>query len=298
MNVKRMIIGCGYVGYRLAQAEQAQGYEVEAFVTSKEKSQQLRAKGLACSVLNLDQVDNENTLNSNNAVIHYHVPPPSQGSEDLRMRHFIQLLDRSATPKRIVLISTTGVYGNTHGEWVNEDSPTHPGTDRAKRRLDAEQTLSKWCDEKQIELVILRVPGIYGPGRTPEARLNKPVINKAEAPYSNRIHVDDLVAACIRAAIIPEPLRIYNTVDDQPSTMTDYFNAVADHAGMARPTTITMAEAQACMSPAMLSYLGESRRIGNQLMREHLGVKLRYPNLRAGLAHCFQNKTYSGDNNH
>lgn len=293
MNTNRIIIGCGYVGKRLAHAEIAAGNQLMAFVTQPDKAQRLSQEGIDCATLNLNDENTNSLPNVNNTVVHYHVPPSPSGKVDLRINRFIQLLEQHSAaqqPKRIVLISTTGVYGNANGEWIDETHPVDPQTDRAQRRADAEQQLSAWCHQRNVELVILRVPGIYGPGRTPEARLSNPVINRNEAPFSNRIHVDDLVSACMRAASIDSPQAVYNVNDNQPSTMTDYFNAVADHAGLPRPRAISLEQAQTELSAGMLSYLSESRRIDNKQMREHLGVRLRFPTLASGLGHCFQNK--------
>ena len=288
MTTKRLIIGCGYVGQHLAEAELALGHPVSAFVTSKEKVQRLCRQGINSALLDLDHCSTDTDIDCINSVIHYHVPPTPTGSQDLRLRTFLNLIDQHRMPKRLVLISTTGVYGDTQGKWVNEDSRPNPQTERAQRRLDAELALSCWGKENHVETVILRVPGIYGPGRTPQARLGNPVICQEEAPFSNRIHVADLVSACIKAATIESPLAVYNVSDNQPSTMTDYFNATADFAGLPRPPVISMAEAQSRLSPAMLSYLNESRRVDNRRMREHLRVKLRFPDLSMGLANCFQ----------
>lgn len=293
MNTNRIIIGCGYVGQRLAHAEMSAGNQIKAFVTHADKAQRLNQEGIDCGVLDLDDETHAALPNLSNTIVHYHVPPTSSGKTDLRIKGFIHLLDQQPStelPSRIVLISTTGVYGNANGDWVNENHPINPQTDRARRRVDAEHQLSTWCQQHNVELVTLRVPGIYGPGRTPEARLSNPVINRNEAPFSNRIHVDDLVTACMRAASIDVPRAIYNINDNQPSTMTDYFNAVADHAGLPRPRAISLEQAKVELSAGMLSYLSESRRIDNTLMREHLGVRLRFPTLASGLSHCFQDK--------
>lgn len=287
METPRWIIGCGYVGQRLAAAELAAGRRVAACVTSHDKARQLIGQGLDCHRLNLDTAEHAPDFDCLDAVVHYHVPPTPEGEQDQRMRTFLRLLERAGRPQRLVYLSTTGVYGDTGGAWVDENSPVNPQTSRARRRLDAEQQLTAWCRHHGSRLVILRVPGIYGPGRTALARLGNPVIQPHEAPYSNRIHVDDLVSACQRAADSSDPLPLYNVSDDQPSTMTDYFYATADHAGIARPTAISMAQAKTRLSAAMLSYLGESRRVDNRRMREHLGVVLRFPNLASGLADCF-----------
>jgi nucleoside-diphosphate-sugar epimerase len=137
-----------------------------------------------------------------------------------------------------------------------------------------------------VAVVILRVPGIYGPGRLPRERLEKglPVLREADAPWSNRIHVDDLVAACMAGMARGVAGAVYNVSDGQPSTMTDYFNQVADALGLARPRQIRRAEAESEIDPGMRSYLAESRRIDNRRMREELGVTPRYGNLAQGLA--------------
>ena len=293
MNNRRIIIGCGYVGQRLARAEAANGFAMRAFVTRLDKAQRLSEAGIVCDVLDLDHATGHVDLDCAHAVIHYHVPPTASGTSDQRMQAFIRLLKQQALPKRIVLISTTGVYGNADGGWVTEKSPINPQTDRARRRLDAEQQLSSWTKQSKVELVILRVPGIYGPGRTPEARLGNPMVRKEEAPFSDRVHVDDLVSACMHAAHINTAMPLYNINDNQPSTMTDYFNAVADHAGLPRPETISLEQAKSQLSAGMLSYLSESRRIDNTLMREHLAVTLRFPDLNSGLANCFKQREAS-----
>ncbi len=295
MSNHRIIIGCGYVGRRLAHAEIQSGLRVSATVTRADKAQQLTRAGIICEQLDLDRTTKNIKLNCTNAVIHYHVPPPASGTVDQRMQAFLRLMDQQIPPERIVLISTTGVYGNTNGGWVTEDSPTNPQSDRAQRRLDAEQQLLAWCRQNQVTFVTLRVPGIYGPGRTPEARLVNPVVRSEESPYSNRIHVDDLVSACLQAAKIDAPYALYNVNDNQPSTMTDYFNAVADHADLPRPRTISLEQAKVQLSPAMLSYLSESRRVDNTRLREHLGVNLRFPDVASGLADCFKQKGATAD---
>jgi nucleoside-diphosphate-sugar epimerase len=198
----------------------------------------------------------------------------------------LKAFERTALPRRIVLISTTGIYGNCQGEWVDETRPPNPQADRAHRRLDAETTLRAWCEQRGVEWMILRVPGIYGPARLPEQRLReaKPVLREQDAPYSNRVHVDDLVSACLAAARHSPAQRIYNISDGHPTTMTDYFNRVAEALGLPRPPELTPEQAKHALSDGMLSYLAESKRLDNRRMREELGVVPRYPDLDAGLA--------------
>ena len=135
---------------------------------------------------------------------------------------------------------------------------------------------------------MLRVAGIYGPGRLPLERIRQgvPMVREAESPYSNRIHVDDLATVCMAAMERGRPGAVYNACDGNPSTMTGYFLAIADAAGLSRPPLIPMAEAAGQVSEAMLSYLGESRRLSNRRLTEDLGVVLRYPTLAHGLPIC------------
>ena len=139
-----------------------------------------------------------------------------------------------------------------------------------------------------FELVILRVTGIYGPGRLPVARVMQghPVLKQGEGAYTNRIHSLDLVQICLAAMERGADGDIYNVCDGQESTMTEYFTAVADMHDLPRPKQISMAEAEKEMNPLMLSYLKESRRMSNQKLKEKLRVELLYPTLEAGLKAC------------
>jgi nucleoside-diphosphate-sugar epimerase len=201
------------------------------------------------------------------------------------MRHFIAALDPAAAPARIIYISTSGVYGDTGGEWVTEQSPLNPQAERARRRVDAETVLGHWCEANKVPLTILRVAGIYGPGKLPLKRLKAgtPVLREAECGYTNRIHIEDLVTICVKAAQRGEGTAVYNVSDGHPGTMSGYFFAVADALGLPRPPSLTMEQAQRELSPAMLSYLGESRRIDNRRLLRELGIALKYPTLQAGL---------------
>jgi nucleoside-diphosphate-sugar epimerase len=137
-------------------------------------------------------------------------------------------------------------------------------------------------------VVILRVPGIYGPGRLPVERVRQgvPVLIPEESPYSNRIHADDLAAACVAAARHGQAGRAYNISDGHPTTMTDYFWRIADLHDLPRPPAISLAEARMVLTPAMLSFLEESKRLINRRMLNELHVSLIYPNLAGGLVHC------------
>jgi nucleoside-diphosphate-sugar epimerase len=285
-----LIIGCGDIGERVARLERSEARTVAGLVRSEKSARHLRSAGIQPITADLDAPASLNNLPVKNAVVYYFAPPPDKGVTDPRLEAFVSVLTPSNLPKRIVLISTTGVYGDCHGEWVTEDRPPNPQVDRARRRLAAETTLQAWSKASGVSIVILRVPGIYGPGYLPEERLRsgEPVLREDESPFSNRIHADDLACICVAAARHEHPSLLYNVSDGHPSTMTDFFFRVADVIGIPRPSAITREEAQHRLGPGMLSYLAESKRIDNRRMREELGVKLMYPDITAGLASCFE----------
>jgi len=284
--MKSLFVGCGYVGRQVAYRERDDNGSVSAVVRTSSSAAVLGAEGIEAVSADLD-TEITLSLPVTDRVLYWFAPPPSGGRQDLRLRNLTQRLCADGqVPSRVVLISTTGVYGDCQGAWVTEERALAPQTDRARRRVDAEIVMRKWCDALGISLVVLRVPGIYGPGKLPLRRLRarQPVLAPALCPWSNRVHVEDLVSACLAAARIGEPRPVYNISDGHPSTMTDFFFQVADAVDLPRPSVIDAEMARSQLSPEMRSYLAESKRIDNTLMREHLGVVIRYPGLASGLA--------------
>lgn len=288
-----VIVGCGYVGERVALAERAAGSPVGALVRSDTSVRRLQQLGMAVVQHDLDTDAPCPGLPTPVSTVYYFAPPPAQGVEDTRLPRFLAALAANARPQRVVLISTSGVYGDCQGAWVNETRPAHPQTERAWRRWHAEQTLQRWGVDQSVTVVMMRVAGIYGPGRLPLERLRagEPVLHETQSPWSNRVHVDDLVRSCLAAARRGRPGAVYNISDGQPTTMTDYFNRVADAVGLARPPQISLIEASTHLSAGMRSYLAESKRLDNRAMREELGVVPRYPDLMSGLDACLRTVT-------
>ncbi|MCK5917076.1 MAG: NAD-dependent epimerase/dehydratase family protein [Cocleimonas sp.] len=289
MTNKLWIIGCGDIGRRVVSLYKnqinKQLVNIHALVSSQASKKYCEILGISSVALDLG---NKKTLVNlgkqiQDSQLFYFAPPPLAGMEDTRLKNFLSSL--IVQPKRIVLISTTGVYGDSNGEWIDESYLIKPQAERAYRRLSAEKTLQEWASTYQREYIILRVPGIYAKDRLPLARLKKglPVVNQEEAGWTNRIHADDLAMVCKLAMESNISGEIYNVTDGHPSTMTEYFNQVADYANLARPPQISMQQAESTLSKGMVSYLQESRRISNQKMRDELGVELAYPSLMQGL---------------
>ncbi len=172
----------------------------------------------------------------------------------------------------------------------------NPQTDRSRRRFDAEQNLQNWGNAHNTPVIILRVGGIYGPNQLPLERLaaGMSVIQLSEAPYSNRIHADDLARICIAAEPVTHS-NIYNVCDGQTSSMSEYFITLAQLAGLPLPTQISKEEAQTKLSPVMLSYLQESRRMDITKLKHEFKLDFLYPNLELGLIACLASKQHHDD---
>ncbi|MBI1423994.1 MAG: NAD-dependent epimerase/dehydratase family protein [Gammaproteobacteria bacterium] len=283
------VIGCGDIGARVARRWQSQNVAVTGIVRSDISVQHLQAQGIPARACDLGQTACCVPALAASSLIYYFTPPPSTGQQDSHCRQFLHCLDAQAQrPARIIAISTTGVYGDRGGDLVTEDEPPNPQVDRAHRRYDMETQLRSWSAQHAVDLIILRVGGIYGPGRLPLERIQKgiPILYENLAPKTNRIHADDLAAIAVAAAGVEHRYRVYNVSDGTDSNMSEYFLTLADYFGLARPPQVDWAEAERVMSPGMLSYLRESRRVSNARMLQELDVKLQYPDLMSGLESC------------
>jgi nucleoside-diphosphate-sugar epimerase len=274
-----LVVGCGDIGLRVARRLHALGCEVTGIVSRTESLARLAGAPVQARALDLDQAPPSARLPAA-AWTFWFAPPPGEGTRDPRLRRWLpQLL---AT--RLIYISTSGVYGDCQGRWIDEDEPLQPRSERGRRRLDAENALRA----DHPDCVILRVPGIYGPGRLPEARLRAglPVLRPEESPYTNRIHAEDLAEAALHAAVHGRPGRAYHVADGHPGTMADYFCQVARRLGLPEPRQVSREEAQRVFTPAMWSFMEESKRLKTDRLRAELHFTPRYPSLVEGLAAC------------
>ncbi|SIT40464.1 NAD-dependent epimerase/dehydratase [Paraburkholderia ribeironis] len=185
----------------------------------------------------------------------------------------------SRAPVRVVYASTTGVYGDCGGAWIDETCATQPANARAKRRVSAERQLRRATARGSVVASIARIPGIYARNRLPLARLERgtPALIDADDVYTNHIHADDLAAILVRLATHGKPARVIHASDDSSLKMGEYFDAVADAFGMAHAPRITRAQAEERIDPNLLSFMRESRRLVNRRLKEELRVRLRYP---------------------
>ena len=214
----------------------------------------------------------------------YPVPPVGDQPDDPRLARLLARLPRD--PARVVYLSTTGVYGDRKGTRVDESASARPGSPRSQRRVEAENLLIDWCSGRDSVAIILRVPGIYGPGRLGLDRIasGAPVIAENDANPGNRIHVDDLAGCCV-AALSPEvPGGIYNVGDGDTRSSTWFTMEIARQAGLPRPPCVSREEAEKTFSPMRLSFLRESRIVDVTKMREILGYHPTYADPGDGIA--------------
>jgi nucleoside-diphosphate-sugar epimerase len=188
---------------------------------------------------------------------------------------------RLHAPQRIVYASTSGVYGDCGGAWIDETRAVAPENARAKRRVSAERQLRRAAARGAVSACIARIPGIYAANRLPLARLEKrtPALVDAEDVYTNHIHADDLAAILLRMATHGRPSRVIHASDDSTLKMGEYFDRVADAYGVPRAPRVSRIEAEQQLEPMMLSFMRESRRLANKRLKRELKVRLRYPDV-------------------
>jgi nucleoside-diphosphate-sugar epimerase len=277
-----LILGCGDVGMRLLPLLRDR-FRIFAVTTQASKQEELRAAGAIPLLADLDRPATLARLARLASRVVHLVPPQSDGVIDRRTRNLAAILPERA---QLVYVSTSGVYGDCAGEQVDETRRIDPRNARAQRRADAERVLRGWARRAHGRLAILRVPGIYAEDRLPLERLHQgsPALAAADDVYTNHIHADDLARIIVAALHHGAPQRIYHAVDDSEMKMGDYFDAVADAKGLLRPPRLPRAELEKQVTPMMLSFMSESRRLSNRRIKAELGMRLRYPTVAYALA--------------
>jgi nucleoside-diphosphate-sugar epimerase len=218
---------------------------------------------------------------------------PQDETGDPTLRACGAAFERAAKLCAIVYLSTVGVYGDRKGDWVDEASPALPTTARSRARLAAEQVWQQFGRRRGIPVAILRLAGIYGPGRnalTQVARGDARRIVKAGQIF-NRIHVDD-IAQAIDAAFARKASGIFNITDDEPTPPGDPLVFAAQLLGTPPPPEVAYEDATPTMSPLAKSFWQECRRVKNDKLKRELGVTLRYPTYREGLRALFEERRH------
>ena len=283
-----LIVGCGDIGLRVLKLLCGR-WRVLALTSSAARVAVLRAAGALPLLGNLDQPASLGRLGAlADAVLHL-APPPAAGDADTRTRHLVAALARGGTTARLVYASTSGVYGDCASARFDETRATQPQTQRAHRRVDAEQRLRWYGRAHGVRVTILRVPGIYAfdrPGGDPRERLARgtPLLHADDDVYTNHIHADDLARACVAALHRGLAQRVVHASDDSELRMGEYFDQIADRCGLPRSPRIGRDEARQRLTPMQMSFLRESRRLDNGRLKRELKLRLRYPTIDDALA--------------
>lgn len=278
-----LIVGCGDVGGRILARARAR-FRVLAVTRQAAQVASLRAAGAVPLRVDLDDARQVARLAPFAAWVVHLAPPPERGARDSRTRRLLAAFgDRAG---RLAYVSTTGVYGDRGGAATDETTPTRPGTERARRRVDAEAVLRQHGRAGALRSSVLRAPGIYAHDRLPTQRLRAglPALTPEDDVYTNHIHADDLARLCLAALARGRPQRVYNAVDDSDLRMGDYLDAVARATGLPAPPRLPRAQLALAISAVMLSFMSESRRIGNARLKRELRTPLVWPTVEATLA--------------
>ena len=282
-----LIVGCGDVGLRVVKLLRGR-YRLLALTTSVQRVGELREAGAVPLIGNLDDAATLGRLAGlADAVLHL-APPPLHGRTDPRTARLLQALARQGRVRRIVYGSTSGVYGDCGGVPFDETRAVNPGTDRARRRVDAEARLRWYGQAMGARVTLLRIPGIYAGDRAgghPRERLARgtPVLAADDDVFTNHIHADDLARACVAALVRGLPQRVVHACDDTDLRMGDYFDLAADLEGLPRPRRITRTQAGTELSPMSMSFMSESRRLSNRRLKTELKLRLHHATVHTGL---------------
>ena len=280
MTRRLFIFGLGFSGLEIAKLARAQGWDVAGTCTTEEKARGLREAGVEAHRFDGTAALPSEAFGEATHVI-CTIAPGEAGDPALRTCRTLL-----GHPHWLGYLSTTGVYGSHDGRWVDETTPTQPTLPRSRQRLAAEQGWRELASETGASLHIMRLPGIYGPGRSTLDRVRAGTAQRIEkqGQFFSRIHVEDLAASAMRATAREDGrVEIWNVADDLPAPNADVVAYACELLGRPVPPAIPWDEAAPAMSPMARSFYSESRRVKNDRLKRELGVVLRYPTYREGL---------------
>ena len=282
-----LFLGVGYSAGPLAERLVREGWSVTGTTRDRAKAMRLAAAGLSPLVWNAGEALPDHMVDTADAVVVSVAPKdgscPAAGA-----------LARSGLPAgaRVLYLSSSGVYGDHGGEWIDEDTPCSPGTERGKARLAAEDAWHRLAADRSARLTLCRLAGIYGPGRsavdslrgdTPGARAGLSRRMVKDGQVFNRIHRDDIVAGLAALLDTDDPPGIVNFADDMPSPPADPISFAAALLGIEPPPEVRYEDVAHELSPMARSFYAENKRLRNDRLKALPGFALRYPSYREGL---------------
>jgi len=279
-----LIVGCGYTGERLARRLVAMGCTVVGTTRDARRAAELEAVGVRPLVGDLSEGGLLREIERVGAEVAFYFVPPAGDDEEDPLRHVLAVT-AGAPLEAFVYASSTSVYGDREGGWVDETTRPRPEGVAAEARLTAERTVVNAGQAGQLSTRICRITGIYGPGRTLRRLLERGdyLLIEGRDTWVNRIHVDDLAAGLVAAWQRGGDARVYNLVDAEPHRASAFAIRAAELHGLPRPPWVDEAEARRRLSESRLRRKSASKRVRNRRLREELEVELRYPTYREGL---------------
>ncbi|RDD61514.1 SDR family oxidoreductase [Ferruginivarius sediminum] len=284
MTSKRLFcFGLGYSARRLADRLLAEGWRVAGTTRDEAKAGELRAAGVEACVFDRGQpLADAATALAGTTHLLSSVPPNREG--DPVLDHHAG--DIAALAGRLAwagYLSTTGVYGNREGGWVDEESELHPTSARAERRVAAEHAWLRLHAGQGIPVHVFRLAGIYGPGRSPLDAVRQGRAKRIDKPGQvfSRIHVEDIATVLQASMARPNPGRVYNVCDDEPAAPAEVTEHACRLLGVESPPLVALEDAG--LSDMGKTFWQDNKRVSNRRMHEELGVRLAYPDYRTGL---------------
>jgi nucleoside-diphosphate-sugar epimerase len=279
MARRLFIFGLGYSGLEIAKLARAAGWQVGGTVTGTDKAAQLAADGIEAHLFDGTMPPSAAALANATHVLCTIAPGPTG---DPALATCAALLHEA---RWLGYLSTTGVYGDHAGGWVDEAMPPNPGQPRSKQRLAAERAWQALGREVGTPVDVFRLPGIYGPGRSAIDQVRAGTARRIDKPGQvfSRIHVADIAQTVVAAIDRQSSAAIYNVADDLPAPNGDVIAFACEVLGRPVPPAIAWDEAAPAMNAMARSFYAENRRVRNHRIKTELGVRLRYPTYREGL---------------
>ena len=270
-------LGHGYSARYLAKRLVPQGWRIAGTTRDPDKFDDLRAQGITPLLWDRDAIL---PWLENASHVLVSAGPTADGDPTLALLNS-DISARAADMTWVGYLSTTGVYGDAQGGWVDETTPLIPSTERGRRRVAAE---TAWSDIANLPLHIFRLAGIYGPGRGPFTKVRNGTARRIikEGQVFSRIHVEDIALVLEASMKAPNPGTAYNLCDDDPAPPQDVITHAAKLLGVDLPPAIPFDEAE--MTPMARSFYAECKRVRNDRIKDDLGVTLTYPDYQSGLA--------------
>jgi nucleoside-diphosphate-sugar epimerase len=283
-SVSRLFaFGLGFSAQTLAERLAGKGWQIAGTARDVGKIGQLAAFGYEMAQFS-GEAGNAALPTALQGTTHLlHSIPPGPDADPV-LEHYREEIAKLSSLEWIGYLSTVGVYGDQEGRWVDESTPPRPNSARAEARVEAEQAWLAFGKEISVPVQIFRLAGIYGPGRSVFDKLKAGTARrvKKDGQVFSRIHVEDIASVLEASIARPHAGAVYNVADDEPAAPGDVVAYAAELIGVAAPPEVPFAEAD--LTPMARSFYEGSRRIKNARMKSELGVELRYPTYREGLA--------------